>query len=55
MHVGETSDNVIKDSYSLMAQLEDIDRKMILVHNASKRVSRISGILDVLETKIYNL
>jgi len=53
--VGESSDSAIRESYSLMSQMEDIDRKMIVVHNATKRIRQISDLLDVLEAKIYAL
>ena len=38
-----------------MSQLEDIDRRMIVVMNASKRVTQIKDLLDVLEAKAYQL
>ena len=38
-----------------MSQLEDIDRRMIVVMNAAKRVTQIKDLLDVLEAKAYQL
>jgi len=35
-----------------MAIMEEIDRKMIIVYNARKRMKQISALLDVLEEKV---
>ena len=55
LDVGEISDAAVRESYSLMSQLEDIDRRMIVVYNATKRMRQIQDLLDVLESKIYKL
>ena len=37
---------------SAMSIMEEIDRKMIIVYNARKRMKQISALLDVLEEKV---
>ena len=46
------SDAVVRESYTLMSQLEEINIRMIEVHNARKQIKQIDDLLDVLETKL---
>jgi len=50
--LGDASDHAVKRAYSAMAIMEEIDRKMIIVYNARKRMKQISALLDVLEEKV---
>ena len=46
------SDAVVRESYTLMSQLEEINIRMIEVHNARKQIKQIDDLLDVLEAKL---
>jgi len=53
--VGEISDAVVRESYTLMSQLEEINVRMISLHNSRKQIQQINDLLDVLDTKLSDL
>ena len=50
--IGSGSDAVVRESYTLMSQLEEVNIRMIEVNNARKQIKQIDVLLDVLETKL---
>lgn len=50
--IGNGSDAVVRESYTLMSQLEEVNIRMIEVNNARKQIKQIDDLLDVLEAKL---